>query len=102
MAMNAEHMAQEGSLGAVSSACPGSGNWTVAEFLKRLPSVVATLELCVLGAQQVSHVASVLGEGRDAHGFSRPTFTHRLISLTGVSLGRFLARIAGLCFARWG
>jgi hypothetical protein len=57
----------------------------------------------------------VFEEGRDTNCLSRPAFPHRLISLTGVSLGppfgtsesacrrnRFLARIAGLRFARWG
>jgi len=70
----------------------------------------------------------VFEEGHDTNCLSRPAFTHRLMSppeagkpahrgasLTGVSLGPplctsesacrrngFLARIAGLCFARWG
>jgi hypothetical protein len=56
----------------------------------------------------------VLEEGHDTNYLSRPTFTHRLMSLTGLSLGPpfgtsesacrrngFLARIVGLCFVRW-
>jgi hypothetical protein len=42
----------------------------------------------------------VFEEGRDTNCLSRPTFTHRLMSLTELSLGRFLARIADLRFAR--
>ncbi len=39
-------------------------------------------------------------EGRDTNCLPRPTVTHRLMSLTGLSLGGFLARIARLRFAR--
>jgi len=44
----------------------------------------------------------VFEDGRDTNCLSRPTFTHRLMSLTGVSLGRLLASKNGLRFARWG
>jgi len=60
--------------------CLFSGNWTTAEFLKRLQSVVATLQLCVFEAWQVYHPMRDLGEGRDTNCLSRPAFAHRLMS----------------------